>query len=313
MWLRRHVAPISFAGQHDGSKQHYGVTILVFSKNLFPLTALFFALVILLPFDARGQETRATLLGTVADQTGAVIKGATVTATAEATGLRQSAITDGNGQYRIPLLPVGAYALAVEAMSFDPAEQRGLTLQVGEKRRVDVILNVGQLGANITIEAPITDSAANTLATIVPQERVANLPLNGRQLQELALTAPGVAAAGGFRSNAFNQFGLATSNDGNAGVFSVNGAPSRANGFFLDGVDINVPEQGVIAYVAIRSAIHRHRRLFRSRHGDCQPPTESGERSACERSRRIRLQPGSLRRAPPRPVRFARTQHFARR
>ena len=220
----------------------------MFSKNLSRLTILCFALITLLPGAARGQETRATLLGTVTDQRGAVIKGAIVTAMEEATGLKHSATTDGNGQYRIPLLAAGTYAFAVEALNFTPAQQVGLMLRVAEERRVDVVLSVGQLGASINIEAPLTDSAATALATIVPQERVANLPLNGRQLQELALTAPGVAAAGGFRSNAFNQFGLATSNDGNGGAFSVNGAPSRANGFFLDGVDINVPEQGVIAF-----------------------------------------------------------------
>ncbi|MGH9158596.1 MAG: hypothetical protein ACRD2X_01215 [Vicinamibacteraceae bacterium] len=90
---------------------------------------------------------------------------------------------------------------------------------------------------------------------MLPAERVQNLPLNGRQLQELTLTAPGVSAAGGFRSSAFNQFGLATSSDGNAGAFSVNGAPSRANGFFLDGADINIPEQGVIAFPPLVEAI----------------------------------------------------------
>src|SRR5206468_7888343 len=70
-----------------------------------------------------------------------------------------------------------------------------------------------------------------------------------------SLTAPGVSSAGGFRSTAFNQFGLATSTDGNAGAFTVNGASSRSNGFFLDGADINVPEQGVISFPPLVEAV----------------------------------------------------------
>ncbi|HEY9433827.1 MAG TPA: TonB-dependent receptor [Blastocatellia bacterium] len=197
---------------------------------------------------AYGQQSYGALLGQISDQQGASVPGAKITVTSEETGLARTVATDGGGNYRVGLLAAGNYSIKVEASGFGASEQKGLALRVGDERRVDVRLRLGEVSASVTIEAPITDSATSTLSTVVPAERVNALPLNGRQLQELALTAPGVTASGGLRSSAFNQFGLATPTDGNAGAFNVNGAPSRANGFFLDGVDINVPEQGVIAF-----------------------------------------------------------------
>ncbi len=194
------------------------------------------------------QQSYAALLGQISDQRGAGVAGAKITITSKETGLVRTVSTDSGGSYRMALLAAGEYSIKVEASGFGTSEQANLSLRVGDERRVDVMLRPGQVSASVTIEAPITDSATATLSTVVPSERVNELPLNGRQLQELALTAPGVTASGGFRSSAFNQFGLATPTDGNAGAFNVNGAPSRANGFFLDGVDINVPEQGVIAF-----------------------------------------------------------------
>lgn len=179
-----------------------------------------------------------------------MIQGATVTATQQGTNLKFTTTTSGDGDFRLPLLPVGEYELRIQFTNFSVYFNR-LNLRVGEERRIDANLNVGSLRVDdnmINIEIPVTETATATLSTVIPSERVENLPLNGRQIQELALTAPGVSASGGFRSTAFNQFGLATPADGNGGAFSVNGASSRSNGFFLDGVDINVPEQGVIAF-----------------------------------------------------------------
>jgi Carboxypeptidase regulatory-like domain/TonB dependent receptor len=197
---------------------------------------------------AYGQQSYSALLGQISDQSGAGVAGARITVTSKETGLARTITTDSSGSYRVGLLAAGEYSIKVEASGFGAAEQANLVLRVGDERRLDVALRPGQVSASLTIEAPITDSATSTLSAVVPAERVNALPLNGRQLQELALTAPGVTASGGYRSSAFNQFGLATPTDGNAGAFTVNGAPSRANGFFMDGVDINVPEQGVIAF-----------------------------------------------------------------
>jgi hypothetical protein len=197
---------------------------------------------------AHGQQSYAALLGRISDQNGAGVAGARITVTSKETGIARTVGADSGGSYRVELLAAGEYSIKVEAPGFGASKQADLVLRVGDERRMDVALRPGQVSASVSIEAPITDSATSTLSAVAPPERVNALPLNGRQLQELALTAPGVTASGGYRSSAFNQFGLATPTDGNAGAFTVNGAPSRANGFFMDGVDINVPEQGVIAF-----------------------------------------------------------------
>ncbi|MBX7222485.1 MAG: TonB-dependent receptor [Blastocatellia bacterium] len=202
------------------------------------------------------QEVRAGFFGMVKDGSGAFIKGASVTVTEQATNLARTVATDEQGQFKIPILPAGTYSLTVEAPGFAGQKQTDVVLRVGDERRIDFLLYPKGVEIDfINVTAPITDSAVSTLSTVITGERIASLPLNGRQLQELALTAPGVTASGGFRSTAFNQFGLATPTDGNAGAFSVNGAGSRSNGFFLDGTDINVPEQGVIAFPPLVEAI----------------------------------------------------------
>ncbi len=219
------------------------------SKKTFPIFLSIITVLLGLALPNFAQATRAAIYGTISDPNGAVIQGATVTATQEETNLKFTTTTGSEGNYRLPLLPVGDYEFNVSAANFKTFVQSNLNLRVGDERRFDVSLNVPNADVLITIESPpVSDSATATLSTVIPAERVTNLPLNGRQIQELALTAPGVSASGGFRSSAFNQFGLATPNDGNGGAFNVNGASSRSNGFFLDGVDINVPEQGVIAF-----------------------------------------------------------------
>lgn len=215
------------------------------------LPALFFAIYFCISGEIKifAQETRGSIYGTITDQNTAVIQGAIITVVQKSTNLRFTTTSNGDGTFRLPLLPVGDYEVSVAAQNFKTFVVSDLNLRIGEEKRLDVSLNVPNADVLVTIESPlVTEGSTATLATVIPAERVASLPLNGRQLQELALTAPGVSASGGFRSSAFNQFGLATPADGNGGAFSVNGAGSRSNGFFLDGVDINVPEQGVIAF-----------------------------------------------------------------
>ncbi|MFN7931440.1 MAG: carboxypeptidase-like regulatory domain-containing protein, partial [Blastocatellia bacterium] len=102
----------------------------------------------LMPF-ALAQDTRAALFGVVTDNTGAVVAGVTVSASATATGLKWTTTTDSAGRYRIQLLPSGSYTLTVEAAQFTRQTQADLTLRVGEERRVDVSLSAGQIAASV--------------------------------------------------------------------------------------------------------------------------------------------------------------------
>ncbi len=209
----------------------------------------------ILSLSAPAQDTRATLLGTVRDQSRGAVVGAQVTAANQLTNERRTVLTDSRGQFRIPFLKIGVYTISVQAAGFQTAQKADLRLGVDQEVRVDFSLTVESIASQIEVVAPLSSGSAAVQERVVGTRQIEDLPLNGRQLQEQALIAPGIFAGGGSRSTAFNQFGLATPLDGNAGAFAANGAGSRSNGFILDGVDINIPEQGVIGFPPAVEAI----------------------------------------------------------
>src|SRR5262245_62626372 len=99
---------------------------------------------------AEAQESYATLLGKISDQTGAGVSGAKVTVTSEETGLTRVVTTTGDGNYRVALLPAGGYSFKVESSGFAAREQSDLLLRVGDERRVDVTLSPGQVNEVVT-------------------------------------------------------------------------------------------------------------------------------------------------------------------
>ena len=150
-------------------------------------------LLLLVPF-AGAQTTSTTILGVVADSTGAVVTGAKVTVTNTRTGVSRDVVTSSTGDYVFPLLDVGVYDVAVDAKGFKTEIRRGVILNINEKMRVDFALQVG--GANERVEVTAegttlrTDDA--TLGQTIEQRRVEELPLNNRNLGALAILQPGV-------------------------------------------------------------------------------------------------------------------------
>ncbi|MFN7930632.1 MAG: TonB-dependent receptor [Blastocatellia bacterium] len=151
------------------------------------------ALLILSSF-AFAQTTSTTILGTVADASGAVLPNAKVTVTNTGTGQKREAMTSSTGDFSFPLLDVGVYDLAVEAAGFKQGVRRGVVLEINEKVRVDFALQVGATTELIEITATgtilKTDDA--TLGQTIEQRRVEELPLNNRNLGALAILQPGV-------------------------------------------------------------------------------------------------------------------------
>ncbi len=105
-------------------------------RLLSAVSAAFLAL--LYPLGAGAQSVRGTILGTVTDSTGAVIKGATVTARQTATGLVRTEVTNDVGEYSIPQLPVGPYIVTVEQPGFKKTERTGVELRVDDRLRIDL-------------------------------------------------------------------------------------------------------------------------------------------------------------------------------
>jgi hypothetical protein len=140
------------------------------------------------------QTTSTTILGAVADTSGAVIAGAKVTATNTKTGVSREVMTSSTGDFSFPLLDVGVYDVTIEAQGFRPEVRRNVILEINEKVRVVFSLQVGATTEKVEVVAETatlrTDDA--TLGQTIEQRRVEELPLNNRNLGALAILQPGV-------------------------------------------------------------------------------------------------------------------------
>ncbi len=114
-----------------------------------------------------GQSVRGTILGTVTDPSGAVVRGAKGTARQIATGLTRAELSNGEGEYSIPQLPVGEYALTVEQSGFKKTERTGIELRVDDRLRIDFALAVGQVNETVAVEAaaPVVNTDSSTVVT----------------------------------------------------------------------------------------------------------------------------------------------------
>jgi hypothetical protein len=140
------------------------------------------------------QTTSTTILGTVEDTSGSVIGGAKVTLTNIRTGVKADTLSTSTGDYTFPLIDIGEYTVSVEMNGFKSASRTGVIVQINEKVRADFKLEVGQVNERIQVTAEIaqlkTDEAS--LGNTVEQKRLVELPVNGRNVGNLAVLQPGV-------------------------------------------------------------------------------------------------------------------------
>jgi len=172
--------------------------------------------------EARAQADRAALVGTVTDNAGAAIAGAKVEVLAPGTGLRRQAMTNDQGYYSIPFLPIGAYVVTVERDGFAPVKITDIALQVGETRTLDVELKPGSVQAEIEVVAGTElERSSATIGAVIQSSQVHDLPLNGRHWASLMALAPGAINTG----------------LGNQQSIRFNGRARDDNNWTFDGVD----------------------------------------------------------------------------
>ena len=181
----------------------------------------------------RAQAT-ATVEGLVTDPTGAVLTHAEVNVTHLATGLVRTGVTNADGFYRIPSLPVGTYDIAVTLTGFKKTLVNGVTLTVGQVARIDITLQIGQVQQVIEVEgtAALVDTSTTAVGGVVENKQITSMPLNGRHFLQLGLLIPGVSEPQQGSTQA--QWGTAGGNIG----FSVAGQRDSYNNFTLDGVNV---------------------------------------------------------------------------
>jgi outer membrane receptor protein involved in Fe transport len=199
------------------------------------------------------QTFYGSILGTVTDSAGAVIPNANTTLTNQGTQESRTAQSDNTGNYRYVNLIPGKYRLAVEKAGFKRLERPDILVEVESDVRIDVILQVGQLVQTVEVQGqtPLlqTDTAALGQVIDHPQE----MPLNGRNVLNLATLVPGVIAQGQAAMNP------TLTNNTAWGNYQINGGLANENAGYMDGAPINVNYIDMFALVPTQDAIQEFR------------------------------------------------------
>jgi hypothetical protein len=151
---------------------------------------------LLLLFAAQGLAQEATIVGTVTDPSGAAVANATITITNNDTGVQRSLTSNTEGQYVAADLHIGHYTMRANASGFRVAEEHGITLQVGDRTRIDFRLQVGSTQEQVTVEANAiaVQTDTNEQSSLITGQQVTQLATNGRSLYELFALAPGAVS-----------------------------------------------------------------------------------------------------------------------
>ncbi len=164
----------------------------------------------------------AIVVGTIFDSDNAPIPGVSVTVTNQTTNVATTVVTNERGQYRTPPLRIGTYDVVAELSGFKRSERRGVPLRIGDVRNVDAVLSIGTLEESITVEAsvPVLNTSDSTVGTVITNDHITALPLNGRNYLQLASLSAG------------------TGPQTNVGI-SIGGQAGSQVAFLLDGQDNN--------------------------------------------------------------------------
>jgi hypothetical protein len=202
-------------------------------------SACLFVALMLIPAYATAQATGA-IAGIVTDASGGVLPGVTIDVTSRDTGQSRNAVTGVDGFYTIALVNPGVYQVKATLNGFRTTVRDTITVVVNETVRADMQMQVGQLEEQVTVlgQSPLVETTNATLGVVIDQQKVVDLPLNGRNFTQLGTLIPGVVAPpvglGGQDGNATpGGFGNVT------GGFNVNGQRNQSNNYLLDGATNN--------------------------------------------------------------------------
>ncbi len=171
-----------------------------------------------------GDELTARIRGVVADQSGAVIPGATVTATSDSTGISQQVVTDNDGTFTFLQLAVGTYTVKAEKSGFRTYVASKIQLVLNQVFVLNFTLEVGEVTQEVSVQANAAqvESTNMQLGTVITGNAIVDMPLNGRNWIQLQQLQPGVMSASDARGN-----------------FSTNGQQTDQNSYMINGTDSN--------------------------------------------------------------------------
>jgi outer membrane receptor protein involved in Fe transport len=202
-------------------------------QRLWALAALL-AVAFFLPCSSlQAQNTNGRIVGVVADEQGAVIPGVQVTVTNNGTGVRSVTTTDARGFYQVLDLPVGTYIVTAEHQGFAKVVTRPQVLGINQTLKINLQMKVGSVSQVVEVQAQAAqvETEIPTLGTTVTGAPIKELPLNGRNTLDLALTQPGVVPI----ANDLGTYGTSNGGSDGLGGISVAGGRGDAVTYLLDG------------------------------------------------------------------------------
>jgi hypothetical protein len=179
-----------------------------------------------------GQIQSGSIVGTVTDQSGAVVPIASVVLRNEGTGFVRSVVTNQSGGYVAYSIPTGNYTITVEAKGFQRLERRGVRLLAADTLTVDLQLSLGEVSETVEVTAapPLLQEQSSTVSSVVENEEIVNLPLNGRSFTQLITLAPGAGTGSSGNLNTSVYAMRAPAN------ITVNGSTAQNNTYMIDGI-----------------------------------------------------------------------------
>jgi Carboxypeptidase regulatory-like domain len=230
-------------------------------RRLFCLSMLF--CLTLWAVTACAQTSTGRITGTITDQTGAVVSGATVNITSLEENRTVTAQSGGSGEYSVPSLKPGSYKVEVTAPNFKSSTQT-VTLEVNQVLPVNVALTPGATTENVEVSsaAPLVSTDSSDLGEVIEGKQVIDLPLNTRNFTQLATLTPGVTRGMNINGNSNGTQGNAETyryNNSGGAVLNVNGLRPQANNFLLDGFDNNESLVNTIIFFSEPDAIQEFR------------------------------------------------------
>jgi hypothetical protein len=204
---------------------------------------------------ALGQTFYGSIVGTVTDTSGAIVPEATVTLTSLGTDEHRTAPTDANGSYQFVNLVPGRYAVDIEKNGFKHFKREPVVVDVESAVRIDAQLQVGNVTqvVEVTVQTPLLQTESASLGTVVEQQTVQELPLNGRNVLNLTALVAGVVPQGQALENPTGTNIFAWGN------YQIGGGMANISASYVDGGTLNVSHANITALVPTQDAIQEFR------------------------------------------------------
>ena len=232
-----------------------------------PLRGVWFGFLLVALAETSFAQVGGSISGTVKDSTGGVIPGVSVTSTNTVLGTEFNAVTDAQGYYSFPKLPVARYDVTFQLEGFKPQKRTGIQVDTDSAVQLNATLEIGEQSETVTVSvnAIRVDTVSTQLGEVVPSQTMTTLSLNGRSYTDLLAIQPGVIPTTTIQPNSVIMAGvtgpISPSGELNPGIVSVSGQRETANGFFVNGGDVQERMNGGTAVVPNLDSIEQFRLL----------------------------------------------------